>query len=97
MYALFNTAVSYPNACYIRYNRASNRLYLRNNGDTGWLGNFAPGTSGTASSSQCSISGTGASASSAGNQLTLTVPVTFQAPLRFRDETDICSPRTTPV
>ncbi|MCW5983042.1 MAG: hypothetical protein KIT09_33445, partial [Bryobacteraceae bacterium] len=79
MYALFNTAVSYPNACYLRYNRASNRLYLRNNTDTSWLGNFAPGTSGTASNSQCSISGTGASASGAGNQLTLTVPVTFQA------------------
>ncbi|MCW5979790.1 MAG: hypothetical protein KIT09_17045 [Bryobacteraceae bacterium] len=79
MQALFHTSVSFANACYIRYNRTANRLYLRNNTDTSWLGNFAPGTSGTASNSQCSISGTGASASGVGNQLTLTVPVTFQA------------------
>jgi hypothetical protein len=79
MYALFNTSVSGQNACYIRYNRASNLLYLADNSGTSWLGGLVPGTSGTAANSQCSIAASGSSVSGSGTQLTLTVSVTFQA------------------
>ena len=78
MYALFNTSVSGLNACYIRYNRGSNLLYLADNAGANWLGGFVPGSSGSASNSYCSITGSGSSAGGSGTQLTLTVSVTFQ-------------------
>jgi len=78
VYALFNTSVSVANACYIRYSRPSNLLYLADNAGTGWGSGITPGSSGSASNSQCGISGTGASVSGIGNQLAVTVPVTFQ-------------------
>jgi len=78
MFALFNTSVSGQNACYIRYNRISNLLYLADNSAAYWLGGFVPGNSGTTGNSQCSIDASGSSASGSGTQLTLTVSVTFQ-------------------
>jgi hypothetical protein len=78
VYALFNTSVSVGNACYIRYNRASNLLYLADNAGSGWGSGITPGSSGSASNSQCGISGSGSSVSGIGNQLAVTVAVTFQ-------------------
>jgi uncharacterized repeat protein (TIGR01451 family) len=79
MQLLFNTSVSGANACSISYNAASNVLYLANNAGSTWLGGIVAGQAGTQSNSQCTISGSGASATVSGNQLALTVPVTFQA------------------
>ncbi|MBI1898179.1 MAG: hypothetical protein HYS04_16840, partial [Acidobacteria bacterium] len=80
VFALFNTSVSGVNACYIRYNRWSNLLYLADNSGANWSSGFMPGdTSGSAGNSYCSISGNGASFSTSDTQLTVTVPVTFQA------------------
>jgi hypothetical protein len=78
IYGLFNTSVSGVNACYIRYNRASNLLYLADNSGGNWLGGFVPGSAGSASNSYCSINGNGSSFSAAGTQLSVTVAVTFQ-------------------
>ena len=39
---------------------------------------MTPGVAGTVSNSQCTISGTGASVTSSGNNLTVAVPITFQ-------------------
>jgi hypothetical protein len=79
VFALFNTTSnSTANACYIHYDPASNSLYLADNASGSWLGGFPPGTSGSASNSQCSISGNGASVITSGTNLTVTVPVTFQ-------------------
>ena len=78
LYTLFNTSLSGQYACYIRYNRASNLLYLADNSGASWLGGFVPGSSGWASNSQCSIYGSGASFSASGGLLGITVPVTFQ-------------------
>ncbi|MGD0777471.1 MAG: hypothetical protein ABSC05_32155 [Candidatus Solibacter sp.] len=78
VFAVFNTSVSGVNACYIRYNRASNLLYLADDSGANWLGGFVPGSSVTASNSQCSIYGSGSSFSGSGTQLALTVSVTFQ-------------------
>ncbi len=79
VFALFNTSVSGVNACYIRYNRASNLLYLADNSGTNWLGGFVPLSSGSTGNSYCSIYGTGSSVSTSGNQLSLTVNVAFQS------------------
>jgi hypothetical protein len=81
VFALFNTTSgSTANACYIHYDPSSNLLYLADNASATWSGGFVPGSSGSASNSQCSIYGNGASFSTSGTQLALTVPVTFQAP-----------------
>jgi hypothetical protein len=80
-YALFNTAVSGANACYIHYNQNSNLLYLADNSGASWLGGLVPGISGTASNSYCSINGSGSSVNGSGTQLALTVSVTFQTSL----------------
>lgn len=79
MLVLFNTAVSGANACYVRYNRASNQLYLADDSAATWLGGIAPQSAASLSNSHCSINGNGSSASETGAQLTLTVAVTFQA------------------
>jgi hypothetical protein len=78
VFALFNTtSASTTNACYIHYDPVSNLLYLADDASANWLGGFAPGSTGTAGNSQCSISGTGASFGTSGTQLSVTVPVTF--------------------
>src|ERR1039458_853557 len=81
VYALFNTTSgSAANACYIRYNRASNLLYLADNSGLTWLGGFLPGrASRSAANSYCTIYGSGSSFSTSGTQLAVTVWVAFQA------------------
>jgi hypothetical protein len=65
VFALFNTtSASTSNACYIHYDASSNLVYLADNASTNWLGGFVPSSSGSASNSQCTISGTGTSPSS---------------------------------
>ncbi len=78
VYALFAGSVSGQNACYIRYSRSSNLLYLADNAGTTWLGGIAPQSSGTVNNSQCSINASQSAMSGSGAQLTLTVPLTFQ-------------------
>jgi hypothetical protein len=53
---LFNTVIDGVNACYIMYDRSTNRLYLTIDDVTQWTGGLAPGTPGaTISNSQCTI------------------------------------------
>jgi hypothetical protein len=78
IYALFAGSLSGQNACYLRYHRPSNLLYLADNAGTTWLGGIAPQTTGTVSNSQCSIDASRSSVSGSGSQLTLNVQVTFQ-------------------
>jgi hypothetical protein len=74
---LFNTSVKLANSCTVVYTPATNLMYLYNNAGTGLSAGVTPGTSGTASNSQCTLSGTGSSFSTAGNNLTLNVALTF--------------------
>jgi len=81
---LANKFIDGRQACYLAYAAAGNTLYLVDDGgDAG--GPFAGGMAlnGGAvaiQNSQCSISGTGSSAVSSGNTLTLTLNITFKAP-----------------
>ncbi|MCC7157780.1 MAG: IPT/TIG domain-containing protein [Bryobacterales bacterium] len=82
VFALFNTtSASTSNACYIHYDVSTNLVYLADNASTNWLGGFVPSGSGSATNSQCTISGTGSSPNptSSGTQLGLTLNVTFNA------------------
>jgi len=82
---LVNRFIDGRQACYLAYAAAGNTLYLVDDaGDAG--GPFAGGmvlngSSAAIQNSQCSVSGTGTSASMSGNTLTLVLNVTFKSGL----------------
>jgi len=78
-----NDFIDGRNGCYLAYAAGANTLYLVDDaGDAG--GPFAGslvlnGNAGTIQNSQCSVSGTGSSASKSGNTLMLTLNMTFKS------------------
>ena len=76
---LLNSSLNAANGCYLLYERSTNRLWLRNDNDTVWLGPLTPGVAGTVENSQCIVNAGSSSASSAGNNLTLNMALTFKA------------------
>jgi hypothetical protein len=80
---LINSAIDGRHACYLAYVVAAKAVYLVD--DAGNAGGPFAGiadlnnNTGTASNSQCTITGQGSSAISAGNVLTLTLNMTFTA------------------
>ena len=79
--ALINNFVDGRRACYLAVVPSSGTVYLVNDaGDAGgpYAGMSLPG-SGTVQNSQCSISGNGSSISGSGNNLTVTLNVTFNS------------------
>ena len=81
LYALFNTSLTGANACYIRYNRASNLLSVADNSGANWSPGIAPDSSGTTGdfNPNCTVNGTGSSFKGTGTQLEVTASVTFQS------------------
>ncbi|MCC6587444.1 MAG: hypothetical protein IT168_12180 [Bryobacterales bacterium] len=69
-------------ACWVRYTRATDMFYLRNDTGTGWLGPISPGSAGNVSNSQCMVTGAGLQATGSGNELSLTIPYWFGANFR---------------
>jgi hypothetical protein len=80
VYALMNGSLSVTNGCWVYYVQASNALYLYNDAGTSVTGPLSPGSGGTLSNSQCTLNGSGSSASgaAAGNTLNLTLSLTFK-------------------
>jgi len=76
-YALFSPTGSGTNACYLRYIRSANSLYLLNDDGTIWLGPMTPGVAGTLQNSQCSVNVGSSSVSGSGNNLTTNLAITF--------------------
>ncbi len=68
-----------PGSCIVAYVPVQNALYLFNDQNTGVSGAITLGSSNAASNGQCTISGSGAVATLAGNNLSITVPLTFSA------------------
>ena len=79
MLALINTAVTGVNGCFIFYHRSANLLHLADNASNGWSAGFAPGSTGSAGNSYCTINGSGSSITGSGNELALTVSIAFQS------------------
>ncbi|HTS65994.1 MAG TPA: putative Ig domain-containing protein [Candidatus Acidoferrales bacterium] len=78
VFALFNNiSASTVNACYIHYDPVSNLVYLADNPSATWLGGFVPGSGGSAGNSQCTIVGDRGQPVPSGNQLTISLTVTF--------------------
>jgi hypothetical protein len=72
------TTLSAANACYVHYDRASNSAYLVNDAGTTGIGPVVLGSAGSAQNSQCVLNGTGSSAVGSGNNLTVTLALTFK-------------------
>mgnify|MGYP001009379411 CR=1 FL=1 len=81
VFALFNTTSSTANGCYIHYDASTDLIFLADDAGTTWLAGFRPSSSESAANSQCTIKGTGSSPNptAAGEQLGLTLNVTFNA------------------
>ena len=54
-YLLMNTSLSGINAAYVYYDSNANKLYVRNDANTAWIGGFQPGTLHTIENSQCKL------------------------------------------
>jgi hypothetical protein len=75
--AEWNVAQSNAGACYVHYIPSSNTILLSNDAGTGWMGPLTVGAPGTLQNSQCVLDGGSSSTSIAGNNLTLSVSLTF--------------------
>jgi hypothetical protein len=76
---LINSAIDGRHACYLAFVPSTGALYLVDDaGDAAgpYSGTTLPG-SGTVSNSQCTVGGPGSTLSTNGNNLTLTLPITF--------------------
>ena len=79
---LANTGVNAAGACYVYYYPQANQLSLRNDAGTAWLAPaLTPGLAGTVSNSQCTLNAGSSSVSTAGNNLTLNVALSFNSAL----------------
>ena len=76
---LVNASQSSANACYVSYEPQGNQLYLADNAGAWITPALTPGVAGTASSSQCTLNAGSSSVSTAGNNLTLNVALTFSS------------------
>ena len=74
---LFNTSATFSAACFVIYSPGPNQLFLYNDAGTGLSAAVTPGSSAQVSNSQCTLKGTGSSFSKSGNNLTLSVALTF--------------------
>jgi hypothetical protein len=67
---------SVANRCLLYYEHSSNLLRLIDDAGTAWLPG-TPGTAGTLQNSQCSINVGATTVVSSGNNVTLSIPMTF--------------------
>ena len=76
---VIGTTASGIGSCYLYYLRSANSLYLANDAGGAWLSPMTLGQTGTLQNSQCAVNLAASSASASGNNLTLTLAVTFLA------------------
>jgi aryl-phospho-beta-D-glucosidase BglC (GH1 family) len=76
-YFLVNATLNGSKGCFIEYNRSGNTLRLANDAASGWLGPVTPGASSTVNNSQCTLNSSGVSAAISGNNITVSVALSF--------------------
>jgi len=70
-YLLMNGTSSTAKAAHIKYEFNENKLYVRNDSDTSWLGGYAPGSSRTIENSYCKVYCADSSIGAVGDRLTV--------------------------
>jgi len=81
IFFLINSASTAANGCYISVSPAQSVVRLFRDSDQSWLA-LSPGAAQTVENTNCSLSGTGLSITSAGTTVTVTLPLTFKAPFQ---------------
>ncbi|MDP2766176.1 MAG: hypothetical protein Q8O41_01805, partial [Candidatus Methanoperedens sp.] len=76
---LINTSVNGANCFYGYYNRNTNKLYLRNDANTAWLGGYSLGSSHIIENSYAKLDCSKTTVSGSGNILTVKWVITFKA------------------
>ncbi len=76
---LINNKYSVSNAAYCWYDVQANKLYLRNNNNTGSLGGYAPGSNKTIENSQCKLYCKNTSVTKTTNGLTINWRIEFKS------------------
>jgi hypothetical protein len=54
-YLLLNTSLTGKSSIFVYYDAVTNKLYLRNDANTAWLGGYTPGNAVTIENSQCKL------------------------------------------
>ncbi len=85
---MVNSAFSGANSCQVAYVHSTGLLYLLNNTGSGWMGGYPPGTLNTLTNSQCALPLAQVSVVASGNDLTLTLPLSF-APTTYHGTKNI--------
>lgn len=70
-YLLVNNSLTQNNAMFLCYDRKSNRVYLKNDGNTAWSTGYAPGTDVVLDNSQCSVRVKSIAVSHSGNNMAI--------------------------
>ena len=74
---LINDVLIGTNACWVRYAAASGRIYLLNDTASSWGSGAAPGSGSALQNSACQINAANSSVAPSGDNLTLTLDVSF--------------------
>ncbi len=80
-YLLLNETANAPNACYLRYDTAGNKLYIRDGANTAWLGGFAPASSNVIENANVKLYCADTIAAFSGSEMTVTWSVEFKIPM----------------
>lgn len=79
VYFLTNASISGLNGAYIYYNQNINRLYLRNNANTAWLGGYAPGSAKIIENYYCRLDCSKVTVLGSANKMTIKYNISFKA------------------
>jgi hypothetical protein len=77
VYVLINSSLTGANSCFIEYNRSANTIRLVDDSGLQWPTPVLLGTGSPMSNSQCTLNPALASSSSIGNNLSISLPLTF--------------------
>ena len=79
VHLLINTSTSGVNCFYGYYNQNTNKLYLRNNANSAWVGGFAPGSANIIANSYAKLDCSKTTISSSGTSLSIKWAATFKS------------------
>ncbi|MHB0999292.1 MAG: TolB family protein [Armatimonadota bacterium] len=77
-HSIVNPTLSEIKSIWLKYDQVNNKLYIRNDAGTTWVGGITPGTAATIQNSQCSVYCGATTVERLGNDLTINWNITFK-------------------
>ena len=90
-YLGFNSSLTWPGGCYSYFDRGANTLWLLNDAANAWQGPITPGAASTLQNNQCTLNGAASSVSGSGNNLTVSLVLTFKPAFAGAKNTYMCA------